>query len=265
MDGCTVSQTPYMSYGYVSCWSLTVRIHVFTSLLVQLDSNFFVLITGLSNCPFWYVSLLCICPHLSSSLSLPSGDMDGFKSLSFVVHVYMCMYMQWYRAMAQGYRFGLSTMRIQVGILCCGVKTLGKFFHTSLLQFTQLYKWESGYRQWWICVRAVFTHCIFPSRKGASPHDCCLASDRMTVTHRRHYGVFASTASGTSWGRLVSVLSLVRPRLQWVLASTWLSSLHLLAQHSQPLHCFVTLSGVQHGLPKPTFSLVNIVHGSKNG
>ena len=93
----------------------------------------------------------------------------------------------------------------------------------------------------------------------------CLASDRMTVTHRRHYDVFASTASGTSWGHLVSVLSLVRPRLQWVLASTWLSSLHLPAQHSQPLHCFVTLSGVQHGLPKPTFSIVNIVHGSKNG
>ena len=28
--------------------------------------------------------------------------------------------------------------------------TLGKFFHSVLLQFTQLYEWVPGYRQWWI-------------------------------------------------------------------------------------------------------------------
>ena len=40
----------------------------------------------------------------------------------------------------------------------CGVKTLGKFFHSTLLQFTQLNKLTSGYRQWWTCVRAAFAH-----------------------------------------------------------------------------------------------------------
>ena len=40
----------------------------------------------------------------------------------------------------------------------CGVKTLGKFFHSTLLQFTQLNKLVPGYRQWWICVRAAFAH-----------------------------------------------------------------------------------------------------------
>ena len=38
----------------------------------------------------------------------------------------------------------------------CGVKTFGKFFQSTLLQFTQLYKWVPGYRQWWICIRAAF-------------------------------------------------------------------------------------------------------------
>ena len=33
-----------------------------------------------------------------------------------------------------------STTRTRVQILCCGVKTLGKFFHSTLLQFTQLNK-----------------------------------------------------------------------------------------------------------------------------
>ena len=37
----------------------------------------------------------------------------------------------------------------------CDVKTLGKFFHSTLFQFTQL---NNGYRQWWICVRAAFAH-----------------------------------------------------------------------------------------------------------
>ena len=40
----------------------------------------------------------------------------------------------------------------------CGVKIMGKFFHSTLLQFTQLNKWVPGYRQWWICVRAAFAH-----------------------------------------------------------------------------------------------------------
>ena len=40
----------------------------------------------------------------------------------------------------------------------CGVKTLGKFFHSTLLQFTQLNKRVHGCRQWWICVRAAFAH-----------------------------------------------------------------------------------------------------------
>ena len=35
---------------------------------------------------------------------------------------------------------GLSTKKIQVRILCCGVKSLSKFFHSTLLQFTELYK-----------------------------------------------------------------------------------------------------------------------------
>ena len=47
---------------------------------------------------------------------------------------------------------------VELRILDCGVKTLGKFFHSTLLQFTQLYKWVPGYRQWWICVRAAFAH-----------------------------------------------------------------------------------------------------------
>ena len=29
---------------------------------------------------------------------------------------------------------------VELRILDCGVKTLGKFFHSTLLQFTQLYK-----------------------------------------------------------------------------------------------------------------------------
>ena len=53
---------------------------------------------------------------------------------------------------------GDSTTRTQVRSLCSSVKTLGKFFHSTLLQFTQLYKWVSGYRQWWICVRAAVVH-----------------------------------------------------------------------------------------------------------
>ena len=68
---------------------------------------------------------------------------------------------QWLRgrppgAVAQGETSGLSTKRSRVRILCCGVKTLGKFFHSTLLQFTQLYKLVPGNRQWWICVRAAF-------------------------------------------------------------------------------------------------------------
>ena len=51
-----------------------------------------------------------------------------------------------------------STTRTRVRILCCVVKTLGKFLHSTLLQFTQLYKGVPGYRQWWICVRAAFMH-----------------------------------------------------------------------------------------------------------
>ena len=30
------------------------------------------------------------------------------------------------------------------------------FFHSTLHQFTQLYKWVPGYRQWWICVCTAF-------------------------------------------------------------------------------------------------------------
>ena len=33
-----------------------------------------------------------------------------------------------------------STKRTRVQILCCGVKILGRFFHSTLLMFTQLYK-----------------------------------------------------------------------------------------------------------------------------
>ena len=40
----------------------------------------------------------------------------------------------------------------------CSVKTLGKFFHSKLLQFTQLNKSVPGCRQRWICVRAAFAH-----------------------------------------------------------------------------------------------------------
>ena len=47
----------------------------------------------------------------------------------------------------RGSGVGLSTKRTRVRILCCGVKTLGKFFHSTLLQSTQLYKWVPGYRQ----------------------------------------------------------------------------------------------------------------------
>ena len=40
----------------------------------------------------------------------------------------------------------------------CGAKTFGRFFHSTLLQFTQLNKWVPGYRQLWLCVRATFAH-----------------------------------------------------------------------------------------------------------
>ena len=36
--------------------------------------------------------------------------------------------------------------RTRVRILRCGVKTLGKYFHSTLLQLTHLYKWVPGYR-----------------------------------------------------------------------------------------------------------------------
>ena len=51
----------------------------------------------------------------------------------------------------------------RVRILCCGVKTLGKFFHSTLalLQFTQLYKWLPGYRQWLLCVLAAFAYGVW--------------------------------------------------------------------------------------------------------
>ena len=39
---------------------------------------------------------------------------------------------QWLRGRA-------SDSRQRVRIMCCGVKILGKFFHSTLLQFTQLY------------------------------------------------------------------------------------------------------------------------------
>ena len=39
-----------------------------------------------------------------------------------------------------GVELRLSTTSTRVGILYCSVKTLGKFFHSTLLQFTQLYK-----------------------------------------------------------------------------------------------------------------------------
>ena len=88
----SVTQTPYMSYGYVSCWSLTVRIHVFTSLLVQLDSNFFVLITGLSNCPFWYVSLLAfaLISAVASLCHLVTW-MDSNRFLLLYMYVCACI------------------------------------------------------------------------------------------------------------------------------------------------------------------------------
>ena len=35
-------------------------------------------------------------------------------------------------------------------VLLC--RTLGKFFHSTLLQFIQVYGWEPGYWQRWICV-----------------------------------------------------------------------------------------------------------------
>ena len=38
------------------------------------------------------------------------------------------------------------------------VKSLGKIFHSTLRQFTQLYKWVPDYRHWWMCVRAAFAH-----------------------------------------------------------------------------------------------------------
>ena len=40
-----------------------------------------------------------------------------------------------------------SIEMIRVRILCCGVKTVDRFFHSTLLQFTQLYKWLPGIRQ----------------------------------------------------------------------------------------------------------------------
>ena len=55
-----------------------------------------------------------------------------------------------------GVEFGLLIKRTRVRILRCGVKTLDTFFHSTLVQFTQLYKCVTGNRQWWICVRAVF-------------------------------------------------------------------------------------------------------------
>ena len=42
---------------------------------------------------------------------------------------------QWLRGSASD-----STTRTRVRILCCGVKILGKLFHSTLLLSTQLYK-----------------------------------------------------------------------------------------------------------------------------
>ena len=42
---------------------------------------------------------------------------------------------------------------------CAAVlKPWASYFHSTLLQFTQLYKCVPGYRQWWICVRAALVH-----------------------------------------------------------------------------------------------------------
>ena len=54
--------------------------------------------------------------------------------------------------------FRLSTKRTQVQILCCGVKTWSKLFHSTQLRVTQLNEWVPCCRQWWIFVRAVFVH-----------------------------------------------------------------------------------------------------------
>ena len=35
---------------------------------------------------------------------------------------------------------------------------MGKFVHSTLLQFTQLYEQIPGYRQWWIWVYEIFEH-----------------------------------------------------------------------------------------------------------
>ena len=56
-------------------------------------------------------------------------------------------------AVAQGLSFELSTKRTRFRIMRCSV---GTFFRSTLLQFTQLHEWQPGCRQWWILVQATF-------------------------------------------------------------------------------------------------------------
>ena len=62
------------------------------------------------------------------------------------------------QSMFQGLRFGLSTKRTRV--LPCETFKLFVTLHL----FTQLYERVPGYRQWWIFVRAIFSHALLHGR-----------------------------------------------------------------------------------------------------
>ena len=79
----------------------------------------------------------------------------GRESVSSTWH-----YLAYYRGQRLRDRASDSRLRGPGFEFCAAVLKpwVGKFFHSTLLQFTKLYKRVPGYRQWWICVRAAFVH-----------------------------------------------------------------------------------------------------------
>ena len=152
----------YTSDGFVTCDKLESGTRVF--LIRALDSRASSLVEPMSQIDGAAIS------HGSSALVTENvwPISLGCRDLTCIAFpICLCLCSAWLGVWEEtaGYRRRGSWVEIRTldyenpgSNPGCGVKTLGKVFHSTLLQFTQLNKWVLDCRQWWLCVRAAFAH-----------------------------------------------------------------------------------------------------------
>ena len=121
-----------------------------TRLKIDVNVGIYVNCTTCVICDIWVKS-----PITGPDLS---GNGFGFSRACTQRHVYPSVQFHircttdtvpWILAQCWGTIVWIKITLVQI---LCWCQTVEKFVHSTLLQFTQLYEWIPGYRQWWIFV-----------------------------------------------------------------------------------------------------------------